>query len=200
MAAVHQLFTSKFKLPAFQIQIRPSEESGDQFRTRTSHGLASYQEAPKKMMSDREVVFKFILTSHQGVKILLVGAVCSYSLTKVDDPNDRKCEPNWKLLGIWKLHCPDLMAVYKKACKLNIRFCRSDLNFLPLLKLMLPKCYWNPLNFEEEGRTLQPGLSARRMLQTFWKDVKKKDGAFISKKGEAPYPISTHVDIAHVLL
>ena len=107
-------------------------------------------------------------------------------------------------------HRPFLMTVYKKACKWNIRFCRSDLNFLPLLKLLLPghvttawmsvKICWNPLYFEKEGRTLQPGLSARRMLQTFWKDVKKKDGAFISKKGEAPYPISTHVDIAHVLL
>ena len=85
-------------------------------------------------------------------------------------------------------HRPFLMTVYKKACKLNIRFCRSDLNFLPLLKLMLPKCYWNPLNFEEEGRTLQPGLSARRMLQTFWKDVKKKDGAFISKKRRSAIP------------
>ena len=53
-------------------------------------------------------------------------------------------------------HRPFLMAVYKKACKLNIRFCRSDLNFLPLLKLLLPghlsqlpgllsRFYWNPL-------------------------------------------------------
>ena len=90
------------------------------------------------MISDREVIFQFNLMSHQGVKMLLVGAACCYSLTKVDDPNDRKCEPNWKLLGIWKIHCPFLMAVYKKACKLNIRFCRSDLNFLPLLKLLLP--------------------------------------------------------------
>ena len=184
VTAAHQLFSSKIKLPAFQILIRPSEESGDQFRTRTSHEKASYQEDLRKMISDREFIFKFKLTSHRGVKILLVGAVCGYSLTKVDDPNDRKCEPDWKLLGLWKIHCPFLMAVYKKACKLNIRFCRSDLNFLPLLKLMLPKCYWNPLNFEEEGRTLQPGLSARRMLQTFWKDVKKNDGAFISKKKE----------------
>ena len=152
------------------------------------------------MISDREFVFNVNLTSHRGVKMLLDGVVCSYSLAKVLDPDDRKCEPNWKLLGVWKIHCPFLMAVYKKACKLNIRFCRSDLNFLPLLKLLLPKFYWNPLYFEKEGRTLQPGLSARRMLQTFWKDVKKKDGAFISKKGEAPYPISTHVDIAHVLL
>ena len=89
-------------------------------------------------------------------------------------------------------HRPFLMAVYKKACKLNIRFCRSDLNFLPLLKLLLPKFYWNPLYFEKEGRTLQltlqPGLSARRMLQTFRKDVKKKDGAFISKKRRSAIP------------
>ena len=142
--------------------------------------------------------------------MLLVGAACCHSLTKVDDPNDRKCEPNWKLLGIWKLHCPDLMAVYKKACKLNIRFCRSDLNFLPLLKLLLPghvttarmsvEICWNPLYFEKEGRTLQPGLFTRRMLQTYRKDVKKEDGAFISKKGEAPNPISRNVVIAHVQL
>ena len=57
-------------------------------------------------MSDREVIFKFKLTSHRGVKTLLVGAECGYSLTKVDDPNDRKCEPDWKLLGLWKIHCP----------------------------------------------------------------------------------------------
>ena len=99
-------------------------------------------------------------------------------------------------------HRPFLMAVYKKACKLNIRFCRSDLNFLPLLKLLLPghvttarmsvEICWNPLYFEKEGRTLQltlqPGLSARRMLQTFRKDVKKKDGAFISKKRRSAIP------------
>ena len=97
-------------------------------------------------------------------------------------------------------HRSFLMAVYKKACKLNIRFCRSDLNFLPLLKLLLPKFYWNPLYFEKEGRTLQPGLSTKRMLQTYRKDVKKEDGAFISKKGEAPSPISRHVVIAHVQL
>ena len=108
------------------------------------------------MMSDREVIFQFNLTSHQGVKMLLVGALCRHSLTKVLDPNDRKCKPKWKLLGIWKIHSPFMMAVYKKACKLNIRFCRSDLNFLPLLKLLLPghlsqlpgllsRFYWNPL-------------------------------------------------------
>ena len=108
------------------------------------------------MISDREVIFKFNLTSHRGVKMLLDGVVCSYSLAKVLDPDDRKCEPNWKVLGIWKIHSPFLMAVYKKACKLNIRFCRSDLNFLSLLKLLLPghlsqlpgllsRFYWNPL-------------------------------------------------------
>ena len=108
------------------------------------------------MMSNREVIFQFNLMSHQGVKMLLVGALCRHSLTKVLDQNDRKCKPTWKLLGMWKIHSPCLMAVYKKACKLNIRFCRSDLNFLPLLKLLLPghlsqlpgllsRSYWNPL-------------------------------------------------------
>ena len=110
------------------------------------------------MMSNREVIFQFNLMSHQGVKMLLVGALCRHSLTKVLDQNDRKCKPTWKLLGMWKIHSPCLMAVYKKACKLNIRFCRSDLNFLPLLKILLPRqmlglprrllkfyYYWNPL-------------------------------------------------------